>query len=642
MVSGILEADKKIESGEGTVSADTNTLALDSETPLPIRSSIILQSYALSKCVSYSRESKGDTLCLPQRTPIRIGCCNRAAGYPRVSDESLYDSKTLESQEKEIRRYIEKQGYELNEDHMYPEAMTAYMKPFRERPQFMNMLDAARRKEFDVLVVTEYSRLSRRQIEQAVIIHMLEQYGVKVESITEKYEDSPVGNLLRSVYAFEAESERAKIHYRTTRGRLDRVKNGNLTGHGRPAYGYVYIDTKDETSSRYILSTKVIYKDSDGIEWTEPKVIIFVFELADKGVAVRQIAVTLTKMGIPTPRSGIPYFKKVDGKRVQVTPKPYWMHNTVYRILTNPMYIGIAVAFKHKRENGKLQKRDECEQIPLPDGVVPPILISPDAKPDTELFERVQKALDANKTDATRNNHHSDEELGLLRSGYAKCGICGHNMRMRYYSASDVKQSVAYACILITGHKDHKHVVQIVAHHLDAEAWNIAVKHIKDPALVKAKVEALRKKIKEEGTDNRASIEETIKDIKRKINNLWKLAQEATDDDSITSLQMVLNGLERQKREAEAMLLDLDEEEELKEKIAAEIERFEKWADKVRPSLTDPNYHPTYEEKRLAIRILGITATVYPVKGDHKDDYKDRVSIDVRPPDIVTLISCYS
>jgi DNA invertase Pin-like site-specific DNA recombinase len=559
----------------------------------------------------------------------------RAAGYPRVSDESLHDSKTLESQEKDIRRHIERQGYELTEDHMYPEAMTAYMKPFREREVFMKMLDAARRREFDVLVVTEYSRLSRRQIEQAVIINMLDQYGVRVESVTEKYEDSPVGNFMRAAYAFNSETEREKIHYRTSRGRLDRAKNGNLTGHGRPTYGYVYIDTDDETSSRYMLNTKVIYVDQDGVEWTEVKVIIFIFDLADKGIAVRQIAVTLTKMGIPTPRGSKPYYKKVEGKRVQVEPKPYWMHNTVYRMLTNPMYIGKAVVFKLKSENGKSHKRDECDQIPLPTGVVPPILLTSDGLPDTALFERVQKKLDANKIDATRNNHHAPEELGLLRAGFAKCGICGHSMRMRYYSESAVKPPVAYACILSTGHKDHKHVVHIVAHHLDSEAWKVAIKHIKDPDLVRARVEAMRQAMRQE--DNRASVEATIKDIKRQINNLWKLAQAATDDDSISSLQVMLNNLERQKREAEVMLFDLDDEEEIKNKLAAEIARFEKWADEVRPLLTNPEYTPTYEEMRFAIRILGITATVYPVKGD----YPERFTIDVRPPDIVSLLSCY-
>src|SRR2546423_1781551 len=118
----------------------------------------------------------------------------RIAGYPRVSDEGLKDTPTLDSQEADIRRYIAAhEGYELEEEHMYPEAMTAYYLPFRERPQLMRMLDAARRKEFDKVIVTEFSRLSRRQLEQAVIIGILESYGVKVESCTEKFDDSPVG-----------------------------------------------------------------------------------------------------------------------------------------------------------------------------------------------------------------------------------------------------------------------------------------------------------------------------------------------------------------------------------------------------------------------------------------------------------------
>src|SRR5258708_37838912 len=108
----------------------------------------------------------------------------RAAGYPRVSDPSKKDSATLDSQEDDIRDYIAKKKYELLEEHMYPEAFTAYMLPFNERKVFMRLLEAAKRREFDVLVVTEYSRLSRHQIEQAVIIDMLSKYGVRIESVT--------------------------------------------------------------------------------------------------------------------------------------------------------------------------------------------------------------------------------------------------------------------------------------------------------------------------------------------------------------------------------------------------------------------------------------------------------------------------
>ena len=56
-------------------------------------------------------------------------------------DESLKDSQTLQDQAKAIRAYCEEKGYELLECHIYPEAESAYNKPFREREQLMKLLD---------------------------------------------------------------------------------------------------------------------------------------------------------------------------------------------------------------------------------------------------------------------------------------------------------------------------------------------------------------------------------------------------------------------------------------------------------------------------------------------------------------------
>jgi hypothetical protein len=55
----------------GCVAAVTDniTLALDSETPLLIRSHIIPLGYAFSLRVSLLSEDKGDTLCLSQSYP---------------------------------------------------------------------------------------------------------------------------------------------------------------------------------------------------------------------------------------------------------------------------------------------------------------------------------------------------------------------------------------------------------------------------------------------------------------------------------------------------------------------------------------------------------------------------------------------
>src|SRR5258708_24102244 len=110
----------------------------------------------------------------------------RAAAYPRVSEESLKDSQTLQDQAKAIRAYCEEKGHELFECHIYPEAESAYNKPFREREQLMNMLDDAKKKSFDVIVITEFSRIARNQKEQTMLIALFKEHGERVESIIEK------------------------------------------------------------------------------------------------------------------------------------------------------------------------------------------------------------------------------------------------------------------------------------------------------------------------------------------------------------------------------------------------------------------------------------------------------------------------
>jgi hypothetical protein len=79
------------------------------------------------------------------------------------------------------------------------------------------------------------------------------------------------------------------------------------------------------------------------------------------------------------------------------------------------------------------------------------------------------------------------------------------------------------------------------------------------------------------------------------------------------------------------MLSDLADEEEIFTQVEKELRKFEEWAQQVRPFLADPSYTPSYEELRLAVRILGIHVPVYPSKGG----YPFRYQIEVRVPQIV-------
>ncbi len=77
-----------------------------------------------------------------------------------------------------------------------------------------------------------------------------------------------------------------------------------------------------------------------------------------------------------------------------------------------------------------------------------------------------------------------------------------------------------------------------------------------------------------------------------------------------------MKGLEKQQREAQAMLYGIEEDDEERAELEEEIRKFEKWVEKVQPLLTDSTYVPTYEEQRLAVRILGVRAIVFPSIGD--------------------------
>ncbi len=535
----------------------------------------------------------------------------RAAGYPRVSDPNKKDSTTLESQAKEIRAYCEKQGYELSEVHMYPEAHTAYMLPYRDRPQLMKLLDAARRHEFDVVVVTEFNRLSRRQIEQAVIIDLLDHAQVKAESVTEDFDGSAIGNFMKSVYAFIGEVEREKIVERTSRGRRDRFESGNLAGSGLRLYGYKYRDTEDETRARYVRNTDIVVVTSDGKAWTEIHVVEFIFESILAGLSLRRIAFTLTEMGIPTYKGNA-----------------YWHPTTIQQIATNPYYTGQATGLRyHKQENNKYSRRHQEGKYQLPDGVVEPI-ITP------SVFSEVQERLANNKSFATRNNKYPD--LSVLR-GLCRCGICGRAMHVvnhidRRTSGKETLRP-EYMCQRNNGLNEliQHHAVGIYCAIVDEEAWSFAKEHIKNPCLIRQKIEELRTMSR--SLDDTEQIANRLADVRKKMVNLYTLAESASDDDTIAMLKQRLMSLEKDKRELDRLLLVTEEEEEKTKEIEEEIAKFELWTERVRPLLDDPEYTPSFQDKRTAMLILGIKATVWSAKQE------ERFKLELSPPHIVSLMS---
>ena len=72
------------------------------------------------------------------------------------------------------------------------------------------------------------------------------------------------------------------------------------------------------------------------------------------------------------------------------------------------------------------------------------------------------------------------------------------------------------------------------------------------------------------------------------------------------------------------MLHSVVEIEEQCMETEMELRKFEQWAEKVRPFLTDAQYlnAAAFDELRLAVQILGIHVSVYPTQGQWEYRYR--------------------
>ena len=542
----------------------------------------------------------------------------RMAGYIRESDPTLATSTTIESAAKAIADYGNAAGYIYErEKHEYREAISAYEVPWQKRGKLLAVLDAARRKAFDVLVVTEIRALGRRQVEVLVIYDMLQKYGVRLETIKEKFGEDAMSKAILGQHAMFSEIEREQSYMRMQRGKMDRAVIGGAPITVSECYTHVLLDTDAEVKGRYELNREIVYTDTDGTAWSRLDVVTFMCDQVLLGQSLQKIVIRLNDMGIPSPRGSI------------------WSLSTVARILQNPILYGEVYTNRYRQakntltENGKrsviMQLRPQEEWIRLPDA---PAVIS------KATFDAVQEHMRQNRRESLRNNRHP-EELGLLRVGYITCGICGSNMFVLYPSAKERREKQwrkpRYVCQQRDGGTDlvHNHRTQIYLPNIEEAVRETIAQSLAQPGLIRKRVEELIASFKKD--IDTESVRETLAGISTSLRNLYSLAEHATTDETIAELATRMNQLENQKRQAEAMLADLEDEEELFTQVEKELRKFEAWAEQVRPYLADASYTPSYEELRLAVQILGIHVTVYPSKGEYPFRYK----IEMRVPQIV-------
>lgn len=327
----------------------------------------------------------------------------RAVSYSRFSSNNQR-TESIDAQQRAIYKYIAENKYTPVGDYV-DEAVTGTN---LQRPGFQSMLDDAKKGMFDVVIVHKMDRFSRDVYDALDVQRKLAFYGVRIESVIERFEETPEGQLQKVIQLGVGQYYSQNLAREVVKGLKENAYKAMHNG-GIPPYGF---DVDPETK-RYIINEH----EASGIR--------IMFEKIIQGWSYRELAEYLNLLG---------YRTKI-GNKFSAT-------SSFYDILTNPKYMGVYTynrsVSKPKQIGMKRSHRknkNEEEIIRIPNGV--PAIV------DKETFELVQKLL---KQRRRSKGQHKAKEVYLL-TGLVECAECGS----AYHGSSRIggrnkSKYVSYRC----------------------------------------------------------------------------------------------------------------------------------------------------------------------------------------------------
>src|SRR5215211_1210986 len=160
----------------------------------------------------------------------------RAAIYARVSTPRQARDQKVDEQLERLKGYVEHKSFTLQREHVYLDE--GYSGSRLNRPDLDALRDAASMAEFEVLLVTAPERLARKYVHQVLLIEELQDRGCRVEFLERPMSQDPNDQLLLQIRGAVAEYERTLITERMRRGRLAKLRAGQLLPWMRVPFGY--------------------------------------------------------------------------------------------------------------------------------------------------------------------------------------------------------------------------------------------------------------------------------------------------------------------------------------------------------------------------------------------------------------------
>ncbi len=340
----------------------------------------------------------------------------RIAGYCRISvDEELdRDNTSIENQKAIIADYIGKTFPTAELDFYEDRDRSGYT--FEQREGYQKLRKKMLLHEYDILIIKDFSRFSRRNSKGLVELEDLRDAGMRIISIGDSIDYPTFDDWTAIQFRFLINEMPVTDTSKKVRSVVKRRQEEGKWICAVP-YGYVMTNSK-------LMQFEV---DEPAAE-----VVREIFRLYSEGWGYKRIANHLTDQHIPTPRMAEKERREARGEECKLRGKNEWSIVTVSEILRNDFYIGTLRQGKYHRKkiNGADTKLEETDHLIFENNHTPIV--------DYKLFASVQEQMKRR----TNSNYRGVKKYDNIYSGYLFCGDCGSPM----FSMSRPNLSPAYRC----------------------------------------------------------------------------------------------------------------------------------------------------------------------------------------------------
>jgi stage V sporulation protein T len=460
------------------------------------------------------------------------------AGYARISVDDEQDQKniSIENQKAIIEDYVKTRFPSSTLTFFEDRDRSGYT--FDQREGYQEMRRGLMRHKYDILIIKDFSRFSRRNSRGLVELEDLRDAGVRIISIGDNIDFPNDDDWLKIQFQFLINEMPVTDTSKKVRSVVKRRQEEGRWLCAAP-YGY-------------ILNKQQIFE----VVPTEAEVIRTIFKLYLDGWGYKKIANYLTDNNVPTPRMSECERRAAAGEPVRRKTKAAWAIVTVQGILDNDFYIGTLRQGKFTRVkiNGTDRKLDESEHRVFEHHHQEII--------DYRTFATVRALRESRST----NNYRGVKVNDNVYSGLLVCGDCGSPM----FAMSRSDLAPAYTC----GTYHRRGLKGCTSHHIRVETLDALVKDyvrkVRDNS--STMLERLNADLEKEQAD--------IAETKRAEENLEALLLDKQEELKATKRQRIRDMMKHPEQEA---ILDetYDElEAELTQRIAGIQHQIEFASDK--------------------------------------------------------------